>query len=678
MDQKYLKWIISFLIILLVELFVFNFRHWESLGNKEIVNYQITEAEGLIRQADGTYILAEGEKYLEISGIDSRLNTLFIDVEILSGGDERATLPVTLYLSARDESHENYYGIPSRQIWHSQERSQYLNWHLYGDCKSIRITPALGEGTQVKILLKLNPVIPLFFSFGRVVVVCVLILLFRLFRPSSLVYRISFVKLGKAGSVLMILFFAIHLLVAGMLIHINPFFVGEPMQHHTQYQRLAESLSQGKVYLMDEPAEALVKMENPYDYDLRNQVMAEHGQGFLWDHAYFQGKYYVYFGVVPAVLFYLPYYLITGEGLHNYQVIFIGAAMLLSGIIGIISRIIKRWFPETSLGTWFLLSELTIVGSGFINICKRPDMYTVPIVVGLGMGLLGLWSFLCAEKADGSLSYGKLILGSLCTALVAGCRPQLFLIVLLAIVILRKYIFSFTYLQSGQGIKSAASVAIPMITVAVLLMYYNYARFGSPFDFGANYNLTFNDMRNRGFVLDRIPLGIWAYMFAPLKYTLTFPFAEANYFSTNYLGTTISEATFGGILAVNLFVWMGPLALILRNRIKRDTPYALIVSSLLIGIAVIIVDTEMSGILMRYFSDFNIFFLLAAGISWLLCYQTLRTPPLRSAMRVFLVTCLLLLLVYQVRIFFLDAGEALMDMRKDLFSSVKYQIMFWL
>lgn len=254
----------------------------------------------------------------------------------------------------------------------------------------------------------------------------------------------------------------------------------------------------------------------------------------------------------------------------------------------------------------------------------------------------------------------------------------MFLIVLLPIVILRKYIFSITYWRSEQGIKSAVSVAIPMITVAALLMYYNYARFGSPFDFGANYNLTFNDMRNRGFVLDRIPLGIWAYMFAPLKYTSTFPFAEANFFSTNYLGATISESTFGGIFAVNLFVWMGPLALIMHNRVKRDIPYALIKTSLLVGIAIIIVDTEMSGILMRYFSDFNIFFLLAAGISWMLCYQALRIPQLRSVMRVFLLTCLLLLFVYQVRIFFLDAGEALMDMRKDLFSSVKYQIMFWL
>ena len=677
-QKKYIAWIAVFLLIVLSELFVFNFRHWESLKNKRITYYKVTEAPGLIPQTDGTYILTEGEKYLELSEINRRLDTMRVDVEILSSGDEGAMLPVTLYLSARDESHENYYWIPDRQIWHSQARSQYLNWHLYGECKSVRITPALGNDTQIRISIELNPVIPLFFSWGRVAVICILILFLRLFRPSSQVYRIAFLKLGKAGSILMVFYFGLHLLAAGMLIHINPFFAGEPMYHHTQYQRLAQSLSQGKVYLMDEPAEALTGMENPYDYNLRDQVMAEHGQGYLWDHAYFEGKYYVYFGVAPAVLFYLPYYLITGKGLHNYQVIFIGAAMMLLGIMGIITRIIKRWFPDTSLGAWFLLSELTIVGSGLIYICKRPDMYTVPIAIGMGLGLLGFWSFLCAERKDGSLSPGKLMIGSLCTALVAGCRPQLFLIILFAVVILRKYIFSFAYLKSKAGIKSAVSFAVPMIIVAALLMYYNYARFGSPFDFGANYNLTFNDMRNRGFVPDRIPLGIWAYLFAPLKYTLTFPFAEANFFGTNYLGATISEATYGGVFAVNLFVWIGPLIFALRGRIKKETPYILIVVSLLVGLAVIVVDTEMSGILMRYFSDFNIFFLLAAVLSWMLCYQELRTLLLRNALRVFLIVCLIIMIVYQIRIFFLDTGEALMDMRRDLFASLKYQIMFWL
>ncbi len=48
---------------------------------------------------------------------------------------------------------------------------------------------------------------------------------------------------------------------------------------------------------------------------------------------------------------------------------------------------------------------------------------------------------------------------------------------------------------------------LPYLIVAAGLMYYNYARFGSPFDFGANYNLTTNDMTARGMELGRTGLG---------------------------------------------------------------------------------------------------------------------------------------------------------------------------
>ena len=47
-------------------------------------------------------------------------------------------------------------------------------------------------------------------------------------------------------------------------------------------------------------------------------------------------------------------------------------------------------------------------------------------------------------------------------------------------------------------------------------------------------------------------------------------------------------------------------------------------------------------------------------------------------MRLFLAVCLLAAALYQGCIFFLDTGEALMDLRRDLFSLVKYQVMFWL
>lgn len=350
---------------------------------------------------------------------------------------------------------------------------------------------------------------------------------------------------------------------------------------------------------------------------------------------------------------------------------------MLLGIMGIICQLIRRCFPETSFGVWFLLTELIVMGSGLIYMCKRPDMYTVPIIMGLGFGLLGTWCFLCIEKGK-KYFWQRIMAGSLCMALIAGCRPQLFLFVLLPVLVFYRFIFSFQYLKSSEGIKASMAFLFPMVIVAGFLMYYNYIRFGSVFDFGANYNLTFNDMRNRGMVWERIPLGIFAYLFAPLKLILDFPFAEANYFRTSYLGVTISEATYGGLFAVNLFAWTGPLLLFLHKNFKKNVVMYGTFLCMAIGMGIIIIDTEMSGILMRYFSDFSIFFLLAAALAWFLLYQKARGEVVKKCLISFLVLCLILSAAYQGVIFFLDVGETLSDLHTELFAEVKYLVMFWL
>ena len=40
-------------------------------------------------------------------------------------------------------------------------------------------------------------------------------------------------------------------------------------------------------------------------------------QTYKWDRAFYNGKYYCYFGIVPALVFYLPYYLVTGHMLKT-------------------------------------------------------------------------------------------------------------------------------------------------------------------------------------------------------------------------------------------------------------------------------------------------------------------------------------------------------------------------
>lgn len=662
------------LFCFLAEIFVFNFRHWESKFNHAIVDFSFSTGPGVIDQGDGTFLFVEGDKYLEFTDINQKLQTMRLEIEVLDEGKKE---PIMLYQSARDESHELYYRIPDRQIWQSQKRSQYMTYHFYGNCKSIKITPALNDGTHARLTYTLNAKVPMFFSGLRMLILWLFCMFIYLFRPSSLVYRIEFLQMKMGKNILMLLFFIFHFLCFGVLIRLNPFFQTEGPMNQQEYQKLAESISQGKVYILESPSPSLVEMENPYDFALRSQVMSESGEGFLWDYAYFEGKYYVYFGLIPEILFYLPYYLVTGSHLYNYQVIFIGAVCMLLGIMGIVYQVIKRYFPKTSLGAWYLLTEIIILGSGLIYMCKRPDMYTVPIITGLGFGLLGIWSFLCVERKGGH-SLSLIVIGSLCMAMTAGCRPQLFLMALFPVLFFYKHIFSVKYLKTREGLKESMAFLIPMFTIACLLMYYNYIRFGSVFDFGANYNLTFNDMRNRGLVLERIPLGVVAYLFAPIKLILNFPFTEANFFNTNYLGVTISEATYGGIFAVNLFVWLGPLLIFLRKNFPKNLVMAAAFLCMAAGVSIVVIDTEMSGILMRYFNDFSIFFLFAAFLAWLLFYQKARGAVVRKCLHSFLVLCLILTIAYQGSIFFLDTGEALADLRTELFAEAKYLIMFWL
>lgn len=86
---------------------------------------------------------------------------------------------------------------------------------------------------------------------------------------------------------------------------------------------------------------------------------------------------------------------------------------------------------------------------------------------------------------------------------------------------------------------------------------YNTLRFGSPVDFGANYNLTTNDMTRRGFVLDRIGLGIFSYLFQTPNMISQFPFFAGTAMETSYMGTTVSDTMYGGLFTSNIILLAG-------------------------------------------------------------------------------------------------------------------------
>ena len=175
-------------------------------------------------------------------------------------------------------------------------------------------------------------------------------------------------------------------------------------------------------------------------------------------------------------------------------------------------------------------------------------------------------------------------------ALVAGCRPQFLVGSFFCFPIFYSY-FKDKKLFTKENIKNIILFCIPYIIVAIGLMYYNYARFGSIFDFGANYNLTTNDMTKRGFVLGRIPLGIYTYLFEPLNFSHEFPFIKPSVIETNYLGKTISENFLGGAISVNILLILSLFVFKFKKYFKNKRLYTVACMSSIMAILVIIMDT---------------------------------------------------------------------------------------
>ena len=181
----------------------------------------------------------------------------------------------------------------------------------------------------------------------------VMLLCLYALRPASKLHKIEYAALNR-NRVLSLVFgvFIINAIAFLWITKLNGFYQYEPQINHEQYQKLAEAFTQGSLSILDEPTPELVDMENPYDMAQRS---ADVGEGnYYFDYAHFNGKYYVYFGVVPAVLIYLPYYLFNGEHIHNHTVCYIGILILLAALLMLFDVIIRKYYKKCGIGVWLL------------------------------------------------------------------------------------------------------------------------------------------------------------------------------------------------------------------------------------------------------------------------------------------------------------------------------------
>lgn len=614
--------IIGVLLIAIVEIFIFNLPYWQSFNSvPQTVNIANIASSGLKQTEKGLVVTKPAQAFVEISG-STKIG--YIKANFIT---KTKALPYTTAVKY-DGSGDQYYVGSLRTLSTTSKYSTYINTGKTSS--TVRINFTSGEGTLIPIKsFTIDPKVPFSLNAPRVILLLTLLATIVFLGPSSELYRTHFslhkpshiiaISLATVSLMAMILF--TWLMSSGRYYWIGT--TDAPENHianFDQYGYLADALLHGHTWL-NLPVDAnLASMHNPYDIAARS-ILASNGSQIFFDHAFYNGHYYSYFGVIPALLFFVPFQFITGTMLPSAYAVLIAALLTSLTFTGLVLAIVRNYFPQASLGHILTSIFILNLGSNILYQAFTPSFYCVPQVTSMMFTAAGLSLWMYAKKKDKTVSPALIAVGSFCIAFNLGCRPQFILSALLAIPLFWDSVFIHRSLFSKKSIISTICSIIPFLIVFIPLGIYNWVRFDSFFDFGSNYNLTGFDMTNSTKPLTALITLLFYFFFQPGSVIGQFPFVGTT--ETPVITWSPMEPSIGGLTMIAPFTlilfampWISERSksptLSFTLKMKKITTF-LTILSVAIGVTIAAADAKVAGFAWRYISDF----------AWAICISTI-------------------------------------------------------
>ena len=423
---------------------------------------------------------------------------------------------------------------------------------------------------------------------------CFILLFIFFVNPNNKWNLIKFCEPRFTHYIIIFITLVVTVLLSVMPMSLSPYWNGtlHELSDKQQYDRMGDALLQGHLYIDNGDIDpALQTMKNPYDKAEREKL----GVKYNWDEAYYNHHYYMYFGVVPTIILFIPFKLVTGIALLSYQATQVFATLTIIGLFYLFYLLCSFYFTSFPFSLYLLLSSsFSIISIGYS--IAAPALYCTAIVSGI---CLMVWSFVCFLKfklSQESNNSGNiyLFLGALLGAFAFGCRPPVALANAIVLPVICA-IFQYDYHNRSEKIKKMLLVLFPYVIVGLILMLYNYARFDNIFEFGQSYQLTLADQHNYRSVLEhfdfrQVLTGFWLNLYAPCGLSDSFPYLRFNGFFINY-----------PILLLVCKVFAKPVASLLKKRKLYSCALVVFVTSFLI----VLLDVYWSPFLSkRYHLDF--------------------------------------------------------------------------
>lgn len=371
------------------------------------------------------------------------------------------------------------------------------------------------------------------------------------------------------------------------------------------YGALTQGFREGHLHVAIKPAPGLLALKDPYD-PVANAPYRVHDMT-LW-----QGKYYMYYGVSPVLVFFWPMVAVTGwyptEACAVATFCSVGVALALA-LLGAVRR---RFFPAAP--SWVLAAgALVIVGANPVALLTQlPQFYQVPIACAfaLHMAMLGaIYRSLVAAPKNG---WVWLTVASVSYGLSVGARPN-YLLSGFALVVPWAVLVWRSRNRVAAGVRLGLAAFGPAVAAGVGLLLYNWLRFGSAGEFGMKYTLggeRIPDIKLMGLEYAWPHLG--DYLVRAGNWGRYFPFFSA------------PAGVPHGALRYGPWLLLIPAALWLRGREEERGGAAFVWSIAVAAGANLALLCVFFGLTDRYPSDFVPASLLLAGIGGLALGERVR------------------------------------------------------
>lgn len=287
------------------------------------------------------------------------------------------------------------------------------------------------------------------------------------------------------------------------------------------YDLLATGFRNASLHLSLDPDPQLLALPNPYD------PLARAGLETKWDLSLYQGKYYLYWGPVPALILSGIYSFFHGT-INDLTLALVFISGLLIVQVLLIFILWNRYFYN--LPRLLLYLTIPLIGLTGPLILLRHNyesakVYEAAISGGQFFFMSGMLAALTA-MAHSPISIRKLLAAVTLWALAIGTRQTLAMPVGFMAVLLAFWFFR----TNDWSLKKTVQVmplALPLIFCFVCIAWYNQARFGSFTETGFYYALAGINVQERYHELFSpayIVLNLYNYLFNAIVFTNEFPF----------------------------------------------------------------------------------------------------------------------------------------------------------